>query len=178
MAASLVSQNSNTQWEGGHLIADHGVIFLAIRSWPLSHGRIRFLQITYNNPAASIKATIWATAEPGTGIVAASAAILRPLFRKIYSDVREKYGTGNASRQDPTMPWKTITSNGDTESVIGLTSVATTKGSNSRISEQSMRSIELNEPWDTSVEQARVGVGHAVVITAGNQVRTVPLRKK
>ncbi|OAG03829.1 uncharacterized protein CC84DRAFT_1059881, partial [Paraphaeosphaeria sporulosa] len=38
----------------------------------------------------SIKATIWATAEPGTGIIAASAAILRPLFRKIYTDVRDK----------------------------------------------------------------------------------------
>lgn len=39
---------------------------------------------------SSIKATIWATTEPGTGIIAASVAIWRPLFRKIASDVRDK----------------------------------------------------------------------------------------
>ncbi|KAI1548614.1 hypothetical protein PtrSN001C_002005 [Pyrenophora tritici-repentis] len=38
----------------------------------------------------SRKVTIWATAEPGTGIVAASVAILRPLVRKMAADVREK----------------------------------------------------------------------------------------
>ncbi|EUC42659.1 hypothetical protein COCMIDRAFT_39291 [Bipolaris oryzae ATCC 44560] len=41
------------------------------------------------NPQA-IKATIWATAEPGTGIIAASIAILRPLFQQVYNDVRNK----------------------------------------------------------------------------------------
>ncbi|KAJ4360339.1 uncharacterized protein N0V89_000901 [Didymosphaeria variabile] len=126
-----------------------------------------------NVSTASIKATIWATAEPGTGIVAASAAILRPLFRKIYTDVREKYG--KSSQQDPTMPWTTATTRvGDTESVIGLTTVAT------KTSRHSMRSLELDEPWNgrTSIEQARIGIGRSVVITAGQEVRTVPLRKK
>ncbi|KAJ4288498.1 hypothetical protein N0V90_011734 [Kalmusia sp. IMI 367209] len=129
----------------------------------------------------TIKATIWATAEPGTGIVAASAAILRPLFRKLYTDVRDKlseYGTGKSSQQDPTL--HATTRGGDNESVIGLTSVATTRDPNTRLSRHSMRSIELSEPWDDrmSSEQARVGVGKAVSIRAGQEVRTIPLRKK
>lgn len=40
--------------------------------------------------ASSIKATIWATAEPGTGIIAASIAILRPLLRVLASGLRSK----------------------------------------------------------------------------------------
>ncbi|CBX99486.1 hypothetical protein IAQ61_005261 [Plenodomus lingam] len=39
---------------------------------------------------SSIKATIWATAEPGTGIIAASVAILRPLLRVMASVARRK----------------------------------------------------------------------------------------
>ncbi|KAF2849180.1 hypothetical protein T440DRAFT_453103 [Plenodomus tracheiphilus IPT5] len=40
--------------------------------------------------ASSIKATMWATAEPGTGIIAASIAILRPLVRAIATSVRSR----------------------------------------------------------------------------------------
>ncbi|CAG5142497.1 uncharacterized protein ALTATR162_LOCUS1163 [Alternaria atra] len=47
----------------------------------------------------AVKATIWATAEPGTGIVAASIAILRPLFRQIASDVRSKASHYSHSRK-------------------------------------------------------------------------------
>lgn len=122
-------------------------------------------QTAHPEPAASIKATIWATAEPGTGIVAASAAILRPLFRKIYTDVQEKYG--KSSQQDPTMSWTTATLRaGDTESVIGLTTVAT------KSSKHSIRSLEMDEPWDGSMspEQTRIGIGRSVVITAGQGV--------
>jgi hypothetical protein len=130
-------------------------------------------------PATSIKATIWAIAEPGTGIVAASVAILRPLFRKIYADVRDKHG--KSTKQDPTVPWKSVTTRSeDTESVIGLTSVATKDHNDARHSTHSMRSMDLNESWGArmSTEQARVGVGRAVAITAGQGVRTVPLRKE
>ncbi|OAG18625.1 integral membrane protein [Alternaria alternata] len=49
--------------------------------------------------AESVKATIWATAEPGTGIIAASIAILRPLFRQIASDVRSKASHYSHSRK-------------------------------------------------------------------------------
>jgi hypothetical protein len=52
-----------------------------------------------NYPAEAVKATIWATAEPGTGIIAASIAILRPLFRKIASDVRSKASSYSHSRK-------------------------------------------------------------------------------
>ncbi|KAH8708461.1 hypothetical protein GQ44DRAFT_752789 [Phaeosphaeriaceae sp. PMI808] len=38
--------------------------------------------------ANTIKATIWASAEPGTGIIAASTAILRPLIRNITTSIR------------------------------------------------------------------------------------------
>ncbi|OSS48735.1 hypothetical protein B5807_06876 [Epicoccum nigrum] len=41
------------------------------------------------NPNA-VKATIFATAEPGTGIIAASVAVLRPLIRKIASDTQQR----------------------------------------------------------------------------------------
>ncbi|PVH91831.1 hypothetical protein DM02DRAFT_702733 [Periconia macrospinosa] len=48
----------------------------------------------------AIKATIWATAEPGTGIIAASIALLRPLVRNITTSVRTRasaYGSRKAS---------------------------------------------------------------------------------
>jgi hypothetical protein len=54
---------------------------------------------TNNFTAESVKATIWATAEPGTGIIAASIAILRPLFRQIASDVRSKASHYSHSRK-------------------------------------------------------------------------------
>ncbi|KAF1980290.1 hypothetical protein BU23DRAFT_625473 [Bimuria novae-zelandiae CBS 107.79] len=118
---------------------------------------------------ASVKATIWATAEPGVGIVAACAAIMRPLFRKIYADVRDKlseYGTTKSSQQESTVQY-------------GLTSVAATRNT-TRLSTNSNRPVEPNDPWDdrVSTEQARIGVGRAVVITAGKDVRTIPLQKK
>ncbi|KAF2469882.1 uncharacterized protein BDR25DRAFT_189384, partial [Lindgomyces ingoldianus] len=43
-------------------------------------------------------ATIWATAEPGTGITAASLATLRPLFRKVKEGVRSKIASSNLSK--------------------------------------------------------------------------------
>jgi hypothetical protein len=38
----------------------------------------------------AVKATFWATAEPGTGIVAASVAILRPLLRNLKHGVQDR----------------------------------------------------------------------------------------
>lgn len=43
-----------------------------------------------------MKATIWATAEPGTGIIAASITLLRPLVRRIASGLREKAESQNS----------------------------------------------------------------------------------
>lgn len=79
------------------------------------------------------------------------------------------------------MPWTEGTAkNGDTESVIALAFVAAKESSDARPSKDTMRSMDRQEPWDTriSTEQARVGMGRAVVITAGHGVRTVPPKKK
>lgn len=133
-----------------------------------------------SKPAASIKATIWATAEPGTGIVAASTAILRPLLRKLYADVREKmnsYGTGTMSRKFSTQ-WNIKRDR--EESVIELTSADAKWDNNENLPRESVQSPGLHEsPYDRiSTEQARTGVGRIVLITAGQMVRTVPVLKK
>ena len=47
----------------------------------------------------SVKATIWATAEPGTGIIAASIAILRPLLRQVMSEVRGRASSMSLPRK-------------------------------------------------------------------------------
>ncbi|KAF3039420.1 hypothetical protein E8E12_009173 [Didymella heteroderae] len=82
------------------------------------------------NPNA-VKATIWATAEPGTGIIAASIAVLRPLLRKITADTREAYHSRKAS-----LPGSSIKSaltrtfkskDSDSDSIIALTTIETNK---------------------------------------------------
>lgn len=132
-------------------------------------------------PAASIKATIWATAEPGTGIVAASTAILRPLFRKLYADVREKmtsYGTASSLPRKLSTQWSVKRDR--EESVIELTSADAKWDNNESLPRESVQSPGLHEsPYDRpSTEQARMGVGKIVLITAGQMVRTVPVVKK
>ncbi|KAF2660057.1 hypothetical protein K491DRAFT_589900 [Lophiostoma macrostomum CBS 122681] len=56
--------------------------------------------LSLNNQLSTeaVYATIWATAEPGTGIIAASIAILRPLFRKIRSEVQDKLSEHSSAR--------------------------------------------------------------------------------
>ncbi|KAF2683650.1 hypothetical protein K458DRAFT_478057, partial [Lentithecium fluviatile CBS 122367] len=127
--------------------------------------------------ANSVRATIWATAEPGTGIIAASVAILRPLFRQIASDVREKmseYGSGKGSFA--TSFTTRQSTKHDPESVIALTSVGTTRGTDNKT--KSVYSLHSEDPWDEriSMERAQVGVGRMVSITvaAGDGVRPVP----
>lgn len=134
-----------------------------------------------SKPAASIKATIWATAEPGTGIVAASTAILRPLLRKLYADVREKmnsYGTATSMSRKFSTQWN-IKKDRE-ESVIELTSADAKWHNNEILPRGSVQSPGLHEsPYDRiSTEQARTGVGRIVLITAGQTVRTVPVLKK
>jgi hypothetical protein len=75
----------------------------------------------------ALSATIWATAEPGTGITAASIAILRPLFRQIRGEVQEKMSKISSSRSQRTQTGRGGPGTGnDTESAIGLTSIVTT----------------------------------------------------
>ncbi|KAH6644708.1 hypothetical protein C7974DRAFT_26543 [Boeremia exigua] len=79
----------------------------------------------------AVKATIWATAEPGTGIIAASIAVLRPLIRKIASDTQER--VSSYKDRKASFPGSSHTSkssrprDSDTDSVIALTTVTTNK---------------------------------------------------
>jgi hypothetical protein len=75
----------------------------------------------------AVSTTIWATAEPGTGIAAASIAVLRPLFRQIRGEVREKMSRIGTSKPQKTQDGEVGPYTGhDNESSIGLTSVVTT----------------------------------------------------
>ncbi|KAH7066820.1 hypothetical protein BKA63DRAFT_607721 [Paraphoma chrysanthemicola] len=85
----------------------------------------------------AIKATIWATAEPGTGIIAASIAILRPLIRNITTSVRSRASTykSGSSRTRTTY----ASSEDDT---IALTS---------RGGKSSTHSAVTDDPWSPTV---------------------------
>ncbi|RAR09031.1 importin subunit beta-1 [Stemphylium lycopersici] len=90
----------------------------------------------------SVKATIWATAEPGTGIIAASIAILRPLFRKIASDVRTKASSFSQSRK-ASLPEDSI-------ALRTQDSVAQAMD-NKKTSMHSVRSEYENDPWSPTI---------------------------
>ncbi|KAJ4991861.1 integral membrane protein [Stagonosporopsis vannaccii] len=111
------------------------------------------------NPNA-VKATIWATAEPGTGIVAASIALLRPLLRKIASDTQQRvslYKSRKASLPDSTIKssmtksfhtsksFKTRDSDGD--SIIALTTIETNK-TYVNGSENGDMEAAMNDKWN------------------------------
>ncbi|KAF1927218.1 uncharacterized protein M421DRAFT_65929 [Didymella exigua CBS 183.55] len=78
----------------------------------------------------AVKATIWATAEPGTGIIAASIAVLRPLLRKIASDTQEAYKSRKASLGDSSgksTHSRPKSKGSDSDSIIALTTVESNK---------------------------------------------------
>ena len=114
---------------------------------------VPFIHILTMAVADSIYATIWATAEPGTGIIAASIAVLRPLIRKIKTDVRSRI-TENQSGKGPGA--KKFHRGG--ESAIGLGSLSSRK----------TVSMISNDDWDErpSLEGTHVGVGKIIVMQA------------
>ncbi|KAF2828144.1 integral membrane protein [Ophiobolus disseminans] len=98
----------------------------------------------------AIKATIWATAEPGTGIIAASIAILRPLIRSITTSVRGRasaYGGSKSSEED----------------TIALTS----RGTASK--KASVCSVESEDPWSPA-EYGRANVQRVLTVQGGRTV--------
>jgi hypothetical protein len=121
---------------------------------------LKGLLLNGNVNADAVRATIWATAEPGTGIIAASIAVLRPLFRKISTEVRDKiteYGASSGSRIAPsTLKNDTRL---DTESMIALTSVVSAATANTRGSKSSSIHSIQSPTWDSNVtiEQAKIG---------------------
>ncbi|KAF2194511.1 hypothetical protein K469DRAFT_546264 [Zopfia rhizophila CBS 207.26] len=88
---------------------------------------LRGLLLTGEYISETVNTTIWATAEPGTGIAAASLATLRPLFRQVIDGVRTTVHSHSSSRASRGK----ASSNGgqshlgefDNENLIALTSV-------------------------------------------------------
>lgn len=102
--------------------------------------------------ATTVKATIWATAEPGTGIIAGSIAVLRPLIRNITTSVRTHAVTYGHSRKGS----KTSSNEEDT---IALTSQGTTKAITYR--------FERQDPWSPTVSFGKANVQRVVSIQGG-----------
>ncbi|KAF2624852.1 hypothetical protein BU25DRAFT_127537 [Macroventuria anomochaeta] len=111
------------------------------------------------NPNA-VKATIWATAEPGTGIIAASIALLRPMIRKIASDTQERVSSYKSRKASlPSSSIKSSITNSfhtsksfkskdsDSDSVIALTTVETNK---TYINDNETRDVKAarGDRWD------------------------------
>ncbi|KAF1954706.1 hypothetical protein CC80DRAFT_536536 [Byssothecium circinans] len=129
---------------------------------------LKGLQFRDGPTTDSINAVIWATAEPGTGIIAASSAILRPLFRKIATDVREKITIRSSGKRAGDTTFDT-----DHESVIGLTPMAKAQGDDLK----KAPSVTSNAAWDEriSMERAQVGVGKVInVKVAAGQPKPLP----
>ncbi|KAF1844212.1 uncharacterized protein K460DRAFT_388086 [Cucurbitaria berberidis CBS 394.84] len=101
--------------------------------------------------ANSIKATIWATAEPGTGIVAASVAILRPLIRQFNSCIHTKvsdYRSRKSLLPSSSRPFGSET--------IALASQAGNK--------TSMQSIRSDDPWSPTVVLGEANVQRVISV--------------
>lgn len=96
--------------------------------------------------------------EPGTGIVAASIAVLRPLLRIITTEVRDKISEYSVSKTSRSAN-RTVNDNIkiDRESMIALTSVATRESTNTD-SLKNRYSIQ-SPTWDPTItlEEARIG---------------------
>ncbi|KAF1998352.1 hypothetical protein P154DRAFT_536353 [Amniculicola lignicola CBS 123094] len=138
---------------------------------------LKGLLLNGNAGPDSVRATIWATAEPGTGIIAANIAILRPLFRAVTSEVRYRISDVKASR---TSKSGSVTNMGGTtqfddrnDDTIALTSVISGgKGSKKK----SIYSIP-SPTWAEDVERAQIAkVMHigATSMEAGSPMSKMP----
>lgn len=117
----------------------------------------------------SVKATLWATAEPGTGIVAASVAILRPLFRSIKSGVRDKLSEYGASKSSRTATTTTLDRSqpgrmGEDEGIIPLTLVETLEHRDAQVMKKDRTSTYsiLSPTWDMDIEAQQAQVGQVI----------------
>ena len=103
----------------------------------------------------AIKATIWATAEPGTGIIAASIAILRPLVRQVACEMRKQATSLSKSRN---------ASNSD-DSIALTNRISVTRSQASKKS--SIDSIRSEDsPWSPAI-LGTANVQRMVVIQGG-----------
>ncbi|KAF1947433.1 hypothetical protein EJ02DRAFT_89766 [Clathrospora elynae] len=105
----------------------------------------------------TIKATIFASTEPGTGIIAASIATLRPLFRKLATDVRSHRKTLSLNHPRKGSHSHSSSRSADEEDGIALTSQAANN-------KTSMHSIRDDDPWSPTVFTGTVNVQKMVVV--------------
>ncbi|KAF2874143.1 hypothetical protein BDV95DRAFT_604345 [Massariosphaeria phaeospora] len=108
--------------------------------------------------AASVKATLWATAEPGTGIIAASIAVLRPLFRQITFKVRDKLSAAKSTRSG-TSTQATSDMYGTIALVLDISPVAPTA---KRVLWYSAELDDEDGAWETDVRLERAQIGTVV----------------
>jgi hypothetical protein len=125
----------------------------------------------------AVKATFWATAEPGTGIVAASMAILRPLFRNLKHGVQDRlsqYNNSKSGRSAATISADSsrIGKDNDYEGTIPLTLVTTLDQKKARASIHSIQS----PTWDTDIELQQARVGQIIHVRMKSGPPTPPLK--
>ena len=125
----------------------------------------------------AVKATFWATAEPGTGIVAASMAILRPLFRNLKHGVQDRLSEYNNSKPGRSAATTSADSSrigkdNDYEGTIPLTLVTTPDQKKAR---ESINSI-LSPTWDTNIEVQQARVGQIIHVRMNSGPPTPPLK--
>lgn len=125
----------------------------------------------------AVKAAFWATAEPGTGIVAASMAILRPLFRNLKHGVQERLSEYNNSKSGRSAATTSADSSrigkdNDYEGTIPLTLVTTLDRNKAR---SSIHSI-LSPTWDTDIEVQQARVGQIIHVRMKSGPPTPPLK--
>ncbi|KAF2119835.1 hypothetical protein BDV96DRAFT_312197 [Lophiotrema nucula] len=125
----------------------------------------------------AVRATIWATAEPGTGITAASIAILRPLFRKIKSDVQDKVSKHSSANSWSGTRATRNHSRYSHDSTITLTSVTTTVTANGKdkkkASEYAMPSL-LDDTWDPRIRVQRAQIARVINVRMTTEVLPGP----
>ncbi|KAF2996508.1 hypothetical protein E8E13_005873 [Curvularia kusanoi] len=155
------------------------------------------------NPNA-VKATIFATTEPGTGIIAASIAVLRPLVRQLASNTHQHISSYKARKTSlfPSTAIATPTINSfhtrksskvskdiDGESIIALTTVETNR---TYVNDRDVEAAKEDDPWSPTfnmggrgdvqrvIEVQRVGGrGRALTVDSNEIGRTVvPQRAK
>lgn len=111
--------------------------------------------------AQAVKATIWATAEPGTGIIAASIAILRPLFRQIFNDVRKS--ASSISNPRKVKPSDDEIALRGPETVMPNVDSKPLNVETKRMSMDSTHSEDVQSPWSPIIVST-AGVPHMIIV--------------
>ncbi|KAF2010865.1 hypothetical protein BU24DRAFT_47762 [Aaosphaeria arxii CBS 175.79] len=115
----------------------------------------------------AVKATFWATAEPGTGIIAASVAVLRPLFRKVKTEVQDRITQHNTNRSKP----KDVENNPnlDSQSLVAMASTKPTSSGGIEDSKRASLYSIVSPTLDRDVTFGEAQVGQVIHIRLTTQ---------